>query len=148
MQVIIIINKLDGGGTKAKFRDMNIFLVSFISKNMGDIHPSAHEILQADLITVIMLKNETSPCVRDELGRNKEREVTPAAPLCPSWIAVHHSFFQQFPCSFCAKVPPSNETIKAWQFKYAIRFFSSISASHQDKLYPLLHYQQSHCYPR
>lgn len=37
------------------------------------------------LITVIMLKkNETSPCVRDELGRNKEREVTPAAPLCPS----------------------------------------------------------------
>lgn len=84
MRVIIIINKLDGGGTKAKFRDMNIFLVSFISKNMGDIHPSAHEILQADLITVIMLKNETSPCVRDELGRNKEREVTPAAPLCPS----------------------------------------------------------------
>jgi len=50
-----------------------------------------------------MLKNETSPCVRDELGRNKERAVTPAAPLCPSGIAVHLSFFQHFPCSFCAK---------------------------------------------
>lgn len=55
------------------------------------------------LIIVIMLKNETSPCVRDELGRNKEREEAPAAPLCPSRIAVHHSFFQQFSCSFCAK---------------------------------------------
>lgn len=49
---------------------------------------------------------------------------------------------------FVQKVPLSNETIKAWQFKYAILFFSSVSASHQDKLYPLLHYQQSHCYPK
>ena len=48
MQVIIIINKLDVGDTKAKFRGMNIFLVSFISENMEDIHHSAHEILQAD----------------------------------------------------------------------------------------------------
>lgn len=51
-------------------------------------------------ITVVMLKNETSACVRDELGRNKDRQVTPAAPLCPSRITVHHSFFQYCPCIF------------------------------------------------
>lgn len=55
------------------------------------------------LITSIMLKNETSPCVSDELGRNKGREETPAAPLCLSRIAAHPSFFQQLPCSFCTK---------------------------------------------
>lgn len=48
MQVIIIINKLDVGDPKDKFRGLNIFLVSFISLNMGHIHHSAHEILQAD----------------------------------------------------------------------------------------------------
>lgn len=61
------------------------------------------KLFKLDLIIVIILKNEPSPFVRDELGRNKGREVTPAAPLCPSKIAAHHSFFQQLPCFFCTK---------------------------------------------
>lgn len=70
---------------KTNSEALTYFLVSFISINMGDIHHSAHEILQADFNNShYVKKNETSPCVRDELGRNKEREVTPAAPLCPS----------------------------------------------------------------
>lgn len=48
MQVIIIINKVDVLDKNAKLRCTNIFIVSFISKNMGDIHHSAHKILQAD----------------------------------------------------------------------------------------------------
>jgi len=48
MQVILIINKLDVRDTKAKFRGMNSFLVSFVSKNMTDTQHSAHKMFQAD----------------------------------------------------------------------------------------------------
>ena len=84
VQVIFVIKKLDVETQKPDSEGRNFF-VSFVSKNVGDIHQNVHEIVQAGFNnSLITLKNETSPCVRDELGRNKRREVTPAAPLCPS----------------------------------------------------------------
>lgn len=46
MQVIFVINKLEVETQKPDSEAL-IFFVSFVSKNMGDIHHSAHEIVQA-----------------------------------------------------------------------------------------------------
>lgn len=46
MQVFFVINKLEVETQKPDSEAL-IFFVSFVSKNMGDIHHSAHEIVQA-----------------------------------------------------------------------------------------------------